>query len=63
MQFYVVVSGEIRVSRRAVQSGDAPEEVNRLHAGSNFGGGALLTGKARRSKQHDSRNRGCLSGP
>lgn len=47
-QFYIVVSGVIRVSRRAVLTEGAAEldqEVNRLLAGSNFGAGELLAGR------------------
>lgn len=50
-QFFIVVSGVIRVSRRAILAGVAEggagrdEEVNRLLAGSNFGAGELLAGR------------------
>ncbi|CAM9376483.1 unnamed protein product [Ectocarpus sp. 12 AP-2014] len=47
-EFYIVVSGVIRVSRRAVLTEGATgrsEEVNRLLAGSNFGAGELLAGE------------------
>ncbi|CAM9448646.1 unnamed protein product, partial [Hapterophycus canaliculatus] len=47
-EFYIVVSGVIRVSRRAdLTAGTAgrAEEVNRLLAGSNFGAGELLAGE------------------
>ncbi|CAM9523505.1 unnamed protein product [Scytosiphon promiscuus] len=47
-EFYIVVSGLIRVSRRAALTEGAAgraEEVNRLLAGSNFGAGELLAGE------------------
>lgn len=47
-QFYIVVSGVIRVSRRSVLTEGSPggdHEVNRLYAGSTFDAGALLAGE------------------
>eukprot|EP00752_Nemacystus_decipiens_P012745 g11286.t1 len=47
-EFFIVVSGVIRVSRRAALAegvAGRDEEVNRLLAGSNFGAGELLAGE------------------